>query len=1170
MSLSSALMCLAFFAAPPSLDPLLMQANRLEAQAASRAGAAGGAVDLLRMRELADWLPDGHLDAVFARRAADAKAAPLVRAVAQFLQRDRALMHMDPARAQAAAKALGLIDAVQLRPGPAPHSTARFTPSGWQAYPRGMGAGTLRLEAILRPNQATRATVATRLVSAEGGPAVLRLGYDDAVVVWLNGDEMYQSPATHPHFLDQAAIPIVLRPGDNRLVVSVQQKSGAWRLTMRVTDARGEPLEVQAHADVWGEVPEPAEGDPPEDVESLWATLYAAADAEPPVAQDLRDLADYARIAGLPDSDQSIPRVAVEGTWRDDRSPRSLRAWLRILPEDERADVRSKHPYVRPIEQADVYAALRLRLGVAWQHYYARRHRETRALVEGIIADAPMFQPAQRLRAVLDEDLGLTHRAVARLERLRARWPDRIGALRALVTSLQSASRIEEAVTQLEALQARAERRPDDAFQLATVYAARGRTNRALALLDGVYAARPDLTGYAIEAAEIALADGRTEDALARFETLARAIQGDATVARRLAGLYLATGDHARAVAALKGADANDPDVQASLARLTRRDAGVDLGPSLDVLRKTPPVAGAPAHVLYHHARTVVDARGLAVRHVRRVVRVQSDEGGRRFAQWQLPYVPSTQRLELMTARLYRDGAPPASPRRSDRDLSEPEYRLYYDLRAEVLDFPPPRDGDLIEVVWRLTDTDPDPAFPGYYGELAYLQEVAPRALSVVEIEGPEALRIEVVPRGVSVRRQGSRIVARDVPGLPLEVGMPGPSSMRAYVHVSTAQSWTEINDRYRALLKDRDAPTAALKALALKWGGEGDARTIMGRLYAAVAARTRYVGLEFGVRSFLPAQPAVTLARGYGDCKDKATLLIALARARGIDAHLVLVRTRPSGAIAAQPASFAVFDHAIVYLPGLDRFMDPTVDRNDPWTLPPNDQGAKAFVIDIDSDLREIPMAPAESNRSDWGITAEVRPDGSARGRVTWTTRGQPASLARRALEAEGARAEFVERLLTERFPGAAIMPERYAGLAPAFDPVIVSGLVQLPAFRASGADAGFDVPLGGATWGLVARFAQAASRKSPLSLSYHRRQSMRLQLELPEGFAARTPAPVSLRSPFGVLRAEARATGRRLILDVTFDLTTKRVDPEDYRAFRAWLAQVDQALARVVEVRR
>lgn len=1155
--------------APP--DPILTEAIRLQAQARARQATPGGAVDLLRLVELADWLPPGMVDEALAQRADDARADPLVRAVADTLRRDRALERLDLPAARAAAARLGLIDAVQLRPGPAPHATAAFERSGWRRYPPDMGAGTLHLDAILRPNQTTRATVATRVASEAGGPAVLRLGYDDSVVVWLNGDEIYRSPAPHPHFIDQAALPVVLRAGDNRLVVSVQQKAGAWRLSMRFTDPAGVPLPVTAHADIWGPCPEPAEGEPPTEIRALWTALLAASEVEPPVAADLRDMADYARETGLPDPDQSIPRVAVEGTWIDDQSPRSLRAWLRLLPEDERAGVRATHPWERPIRQADVYAALQLELSVAWQHYYARRHQQTRLRADALIAEAPDFAPAQRLRAVLDEDLGLAHRAVARLSRLVERFPDRVAARRALIASLRSAERTEEAMARLKALVQSPEGRPDDRFQLAHLHAARGEIDPALELLDGVFAARPDLVSFAVEAAQIALADGREQDARRRLVELAALVPGEADVALKLAALHAASGARDEAVEVLTGALAahpGDPDLTAAVERLTRRGPAPLLGPSLATLGRLKDPPDTPAHVLYHHARTVVNPQGLAVRHVRRVVRIVTEEGARRFAQWQLPFVPSTQRLELLTARLYREGAPPASPTRSDRDLSEPEYRLYYDLRAEVLDFPPPRPGDLIEVAWRLSDTDPDPAFPGYYGELAYLQEVAPRAWSVIEIEGPESLQIEVVPRGLTVERDGRRIVARDVPGLSLEADTPGPSSLRAYVHVSTAQGWSEVDERYRALLADRDQPTAALASLAEKWGQAGDQRTVLGRLYAAVAARTRYVGLEFGVRSFLPAQPAVTLARGYGDCKDKATLLIALARARGIDAHLTLVRSRPSGAIAAKPASFAVFDHAIVYVPSLDRFLDPTVDRNDPWTLPPGDQGAKAFVIGVDHDLRTIPIDPAEANPSEWGVTAKLSADGRATGRLTWTSRGQPAFLARRALEAEGARAEYVEQVLARRFPGAAIIPDQYTGLDPAFDPVVVSGAVTLAPFRKAGS--GVDIPAGGAPWGLVGRFAQAATRKSALELPWRRREQVRLQLELPDGMVAKVPPPVTLDGPFGRFRAEARLQGRVLTLSVRFDLEVAEVAPGDYAAFRAWLARLDQALARVVEVRR
>ena len=46
-----------------------------------------------------------------------------------------------------------------------------------------------------------------------------------------------------------------------------------------------------------------------------------------------------------------------------------------------------------------------------------------------------------------------------------------------------------------------------------------------------------------------------------------------------------------------------------------------------------------------------------------------------------------------------------------------------------------------------------------------------------------------------------------------------------------------------------------------------------------------RYTGIEFGEAAIVPHDPAETLAKKYGDCKDKATLLVAMLRAAGIPA---------------------------------------------------------------------------------------------------------------------------------------------------------------------------------------------------------------------------------------------------------------------------------------------
>ena len=42
-------------------------------------------------------------------------------------------------------------------------------------------------------------------------------------------------------------------------------------------------------------------------------------------------------------------------------------------------------------------------------------------------------------------------------------------------------------------------------------------------------------------------------------------------------------------------------------------------------------------------------------------------------------------------------------------------------------------------------------------------------------------------------------------------------------------------------------------------------------------AERVRYTGVEFGQAAIVPTEPREVISRHYGDCKDKATLLVAL-----------------------------------------------------------------------------------------------------------------------------------------------------------------------------------------------------------------------------------------------------------------------------------------------------
>ena len=57
-------------------------------------------------------------------------------------------------------------------------------------------------------------------------------------------------------------------------------------------------------------------------------------------------------------------------------------------------------------------------------------------------------------------------------------------------------------------------------------------------------------------------------------------------------------------------------------------------------------------------------------------------------------------------------------------------------------------------------------------------------------------------------------------------------------------------------------------------------------------------------------------IQRHYGDCKDKANLLVAMLRAAGIPANLALLSTGPGRDVDPQLPGINQFDHAIVYVP--------------------------------------------------------------------------------------------------------------------------------------------------------------------------------------------------------------------------------------------------------------
>src|SRR4029079_4188524 len=219
-------------------------------------------------------------------------------------------------------------------------------------------------------------------------------------------------------------------------------------------------------------------------------------------------------------------------------------------------------------------------------------------------------------------------------------------------------------------------------------------------------------------------------------------------------------------------------------------------------------------------------------------------------------------------------------------------------------------------------------------------------------------------PDGGSWRRWNANDVARLVPG----PSMPGYSEMLAYVHVSTYKTWDDVGRFYWGLVKDQLRVTDDIRAAAaeaVKDIPESDQAARIRAVYDFVVSRTRYVGLEFGINSFKPYPVETILARRFGDCKDKASLMHAMLESLGIDSRLTLLRMKRLGGIAEQPASLAVFNHAILYVPKHDLFLDGTAEFHGSGELPGDARGAEVLVVEPEGgskSLRPPDATPADN----------------------------------------------------------------------------------------------------------------------------------------------------------------------------------------------------------------
>lgn len=589
---------------------------------------------------------------------------------------------------------------------------------------------------------------------------------------------------------------------------------------------------------------------------------------------------------------------------------------------------------------------------------------------------------------------------------------------------------------------------------------------------------------------------------------------------------------------------------------------------------KALPAVDSDSEILFERHERSFDAQGRELNRDYLWIHILQPTGVERWGTITESFQPWYQDRPVVRARVITaDGkAHPLDPKTmGTAPASAGEEAVLTDAQALNVPLPAVSVGALIELETTLRDREP--GFTSAALVHDYLQGRTPiRRLELsVEVAAPAPLKVlgEHLPSTPTPVRQGGAtrwtFTQENVPAIGhLEDWIPAEDVPLEGVWISTGSHWSQVADAYAAIV-DKQIAGGPVDAKALLGKAKLGREAAVEKALAWIQAQIRYTGIEFGEAAVVPRTPQETLTRRFGDCKDMATLLVALLRSEGVSAEVALLKAN-WGVVPSQLPGGAAFDHAIVHVPGKpELWVDPTSRYRTVGGLPGGDQGRPALIARRGEDqLVTLPTTTGAQNRMVLERDLYLPEEGPVRVIERRTSVGQPAADRRsRVLERKpDALAKEETDYAREQFGAAADRIDRQ-NLASLDRPFIEELEVKKAPFLSADPES-VSVPLRIASVFSLLPDAltsppegDAPHRKYPLA--YPTTTSVELRYRIhpaPEFVAERLPADETLAlGPARLTRHYERSSDGTLLAAASFDPGPSRYSAADVEAF--WAAR-------------
>ncbi|ADU96856.1 transglutaminase domain-containing protein [Thermovibrio ammonificans HB-1] len=580
------------------------------------------------------------------------------------------------------------------------------------------------------------------------------------------------------------------------------------------------------------------------------------------------------------------------------------------------------------------------------------------------------------------------------------------------------------------------------------------------------------------------------------------------------------------------------------------------------------------AVILYDRCKVKFFPDGRKVWIEERAVKITGKKGIRDFGEIVIPFSTEHQKLKVLYAYTVTPDGKVVKPGKKAFNVVYPpfvsEAPIYSDLKYQTISMPAVTKGAVIKYGYVLKTVKP--YMKGEFWATNFFQE---------EYPVKEATFTALIPKGKYYKyktynmskaeaepqvKEGKRWIElkwtlKDVPPIEKEPNMPPMEQVAKKVVITSLKSWQQVAKWYSELAKKALEPDELVRETTLKViKGKKSKEEQIRAIYNFVAKNIRYVGMEFGINGYKPHPAGEVLRNRYGDCKDHATLLIAMLKVIGVKGYPVLIPTLDRANMDPEMPLPTAFDHEIAAIKqkGKFLFMDTTSDYVPLGLLPPGDQGRRVLVVDVDKErgtVAETPVFPPETNQEDFKGSFSLGRFGTLKGDFKFIYTGVYGIFERARLYT--ATKQQIERLVSELAakvsPGFDVESYRLSDYKDLNEKTVwieiegrdrnygtVTSHLLLAKFPAP-------------DYSRLVNLVAMKKRKYPYVVGYKMEKVSEVDLKLPEGYELfLLPEPFHFENRVGSLDVKWSRKGEVLRMEMRMVLRKSVIPPQEYQDLR------------------